>query len=161
MLQNVVNSTPYLRTTREFPFDDIRQLAFEVNKSYLDIASAVNNRVIGIFPTSRPAVTGETWFFDRNLKQQSFRQVYTIGTITELTTSINHGIPASDVTYFTKCYGSYTDGTNWYGLYFAGMTTIVDQITFYITPTQIIINKSNTSPALTKAIIVLEWISQS
>lgn len=157
MLQSVINSTPYLRTTREFPFDDVRQLAFEVNKSYVDIANAVNNRVIALFPTNRPAITGETWFFDRNLKQQSFRQVYIFTT----TSAIDHNIPISDITYFTKCYGQYTDGTNWYGLISASTIAIAGQITFYITAKQITFVSGSTPPTLTKGIIVLEWISQS
>ena len=155
MLQNVVNSTPYLRTSREFPFDDVKQLAFEVNKAYLDIAAAVNNRVIGIFPSSRPAITGETWFFDRNLKQQSFRQIYTFTT----TAAITHNIPLRDITYFTKCYGDYTDGTNWYGLFFASSTAIAGQITFYLTTTQIVFLTGAGAPGLTSGTIVLEWIS--
>lgn len=157
MLQNVINSAPYLRTTREFPFDDVRQLAFEVNKAYVDTASAVNNRIIGIFPSNFPAITGETWFFDRNLKQQSFRQIFTF----TATAAITHNIPLRNITYFTKCYGDFTDGTNWYGLFFASSTAIAGQITFYLTPTQIVFVPGADPPTLTKGIIVLEWLSQA
>jgi len=75
MSANVVNQVAYLRTTREFP-EEIHQLSVEINKCYVDIASAVNNRTISIFPKNRPAVNGENWFIT-NQRQQGFRQIYT------------------------------------------------------------------------------------
>ena len=62
MSQNVSNQVAFLRTTRNFPLDDPQQLSVEINRSYVDIANAVNTRTIGIFPTNMAAQGGESWF---------------------------------------------------------------------------------------------------
>ena len=54
MSSNLINQVAYLRTSREFP-EELHQLTVEINKTYVDIANAVNARVIGLFPTNRPA----------------------------------------------------------------------------------------------------------
>jgi hypothetical protein len=165
MIQNIVNTAPYLRTSREFPFDDIKELAFEVNKSYVDIATTVNQRVIGIFSVSRPAITGENWFFNKGVRQQSLRQSYPFNS----TSNIAHNIPVTDINYFSRGFGAYTDGTNWYGLIFGSTTAIPGQISFYITPSTAMVSgnivfvpgSGPSPPSLTKGIVVLEWISQT
>ncbi len=154
-MNNVVNQVAYLRTSRNFP-EEPSQLVVEINKCYVDIANAVNARTIGIFPTNRPAITGESWFLVNNARQQTFRQVYTF----TATTAINHGIANVTPGQFTKCSGSYTDGTNTYGLFFASSVAIAGQITFYVTTTQIIFLVGAGAPALTSGRIVLEWLSQ-
>ena len=60
-MSSPINVTPYLRTSRSFP-KDIDLLQVEVDKSYIDIAQKVNDRSIGIYPTNRPAITGDTWY---------------------------------------------------------------------------------------------------
>lgn len=154
-MNNIINKTPYLRTTRSFP-EDIIQLTVEVNKSYVDVANAVNNRTISLFPTLRPAQTGESWFLVGNQKQESFRQVYTFTS----TASINHGITVNTPAQFTDCYGSWTDGTNSYGLIFGTNTAIAGQISFYLTSTQIVFELGAGHPTLTQGLIVLQWLSQ-
>lgn len=153
MSSNVVNQIPYIRTSREFP-QEVQQLAIEVNKSYVDIANNINARTIGIFPTNRPAITGESWFID-NQRQQTLRQVYAFTT----TAAINHGINVSAIERFTRMFGTFTDGTNWYGLIAGSNVAIAGQISFYLTPTQIIFLVGAGAPALTKGTIVLEWLS--
>lgn len=155
MSSNVVNQSPYLRTTREFP-EEVKHLAFQVNKSYLDIATAVNYRTIGIFPTNRPAITGEQYFIRQNQQQQTFRQVYRFTT----TASINHGINIIDPAQFTSCFGSYTDDINSFGLIFGTDVAVAGLITFYITATQIVFLVGAGAPALTMGTIVLHWLSQ-
>lgn len=154
MTANVVNQVSYLRTSREFP-EDLHMLTIEVNKTYIDIANAVNNRTISIFPTNRPALTGESWFISSS-RQQSFRQVYTFTS----TAAITHNIPFNTLDRFTIAYGAFTDGTNWYGLIFGSNVAIAGQISFYISPTQIIFLSGAGAPALTKGNIVIEWLSQ-
>jgi hypothetical protein len=153
---NTTNAAPYLRTAREFP-EDLRLLVFEVNKTYVDIANAVNNRTISIFPTTKPAITGESWFITANIRQQSFRQVYTFTS----TASINHGINTSLIDRFTAKYGDFTDGTNFYGLIAATTTAIAGQISFYLSSTQIIFETGAGAPSLTSGNIVLEWLAKS
>jgi hypothetical protein len=154
-MNNVVNQMPFLPTTREFP-TEINSLTIEINRSYINIANAVNNRTIGLFPTNRPAVTGESWFLVKNQRQQTLRQLYTFTT----TTPIAHTISIEDPNQFTRCFGSYTDGTNSYGLIFGTTVAIAGQITFYVTSTQIVFVLGAGAPALTNGKIVLEWLSQ-
>lgn len=151
-----MNQVAYLRTTREFP-KELDQLSVESNKAYLDVANAVNSRTIGIFPTNSPAITGESWFIT-NQRQQTLRQVYTFTTTAPITHNVNglHGITPIN---FTRPFGTYTDGTNGYGLIFGSNVAIPNQISFYLTTTQIIFVLGAGAPALTSGRITLEWLS--
>jgi len=164
-LIKIANQTPYLRTSRNFPHD-LALLAVEVTRTYIDVASAVNQRTIGIFPTNRPAVTGESFYFDKNAKQQTLRQLYVFGAIaagTEL--DIPHGITNLD--QFSRIYGTvvtnipgdyrplpYIDP----GLLTNGMTVLVG-IVAGVPSIRIILGA--TAIPVVKGLIVLEWISQS
>lgn len=156
MSTNVVNQVAYLRTSRSFPIE-IEQLTVEVDKAYVDTANAVNNRIISIFPSNRPAINGENWYILNNQRQQGFRQVYTFTS----TASIVHGIDFSRIDRFTRNYGEFTDGTNWYGLINGSNVAIAGQISFYLTPTNIVFVTGGGAPAITKGNIVLEWLSQA
>lgn len=162
MSSNVVNEVAYLRTSRNFP-KDIENLTVEINKAYVDIANNVNARTIGIFPVNRPAITGESWFITQNRRQQTLRQAYSFTS----TSDINIGFKLSRISSISKMsYGSYTDGTSWFGLIYATSVPIAGQISFFVT-----VNAGSTTsdiirfetgagaPALTSGIIVLEWIS--
>lgn len=155
MTVNVINQTPYLRTSREFP-EEMHQLAVEVNRSYLDIAGAVNNRTISLYPTTRSAITGESYYIENNRRQQTLRQVYTFTS----TSSIDHGIKIIEPSQFTHCFGSYTNGTNSFGLLFGTSVAVAGLISFYITSSQIVFLTGAGAPALTSGIIVLHWLSQ-
>lgn len=152
-MSNLINQTPFLRTSRDFP-SEVQELSVVCSKSYIDIASMVNNRTIGIFPANRPAVNGESWFITSQ-RQQGLRQIYTFTS----TGNIPHGININSVERFTKPSGSFTDGTNWYGAIYASNTAIPGQISFYITSTNIVILAGAGAPAITKGTIILEWIS--
>ncbi len=67
---NFVNQTAFLRTSREFPVE-AELLTVELNKAYIDTANNVNARTIGLFPSTRPAQGGESWFITANQKQQN------------------------------------------------------------------------------------------
>lgn len=150
----LTNTSPYLRTSRSFP-EDLREISIEMNKAYIDTALCVNQRIIGIFPSNKPAVTGETWYFDKNEKHQGLRKIFTFST----TSNIPHGIDITDVNTFTRCFGSYTDATNWYGLIYGSNVAIAGQISFYLTSTDIVFLTGVGAPALTQGILVLEWLS--
>jgi len=154
MSGNVFNQTPFLITSRSFP-ETLRDLSIEIDKSYIDTANVVNMRTIGIFTSNKPSPTGEQWFYDKAKKQQGFRQIYYFTT----TANIPHGINVGFISRFTNCHGEYTDGTNWYGLIHGSNTVQNNQITFYITSTDIVFNVSVTAPAVTSGVVVLEWIS--
>jgi hypothetical protein len=155
MASQIINNAAFLRTSREFP-EDMHGLARETNKSYIEIADKVNNRIIGFFTVNRASITGESWFLENNQRQQSFRQVFIVSS----TSAINHGITVIVPSQFIRCFGSYTDGTNTYGLIFGTSVAIAGQISFYLTSTQIVFVTGAGAPTLTSGTIVLEWISQ-
>jgi hypothetical protein len=147
-MSNVVNQSPFLRTSRSFP-REAEKLTIEVDKSYIDIANAVNSRTIGIFPTGRPALTGESWFLNVNQRQQSFRQVYNITSYA----SFNHGINFDEVSAFTVIRAVGFDGTNYFPIPF------LSSVNIFVTPTQVVL-QTTSPPALVSGIVILEWLSQ-
>lgn len=154
MSSNITNQVAYLRTSRAFP-EDAQPLSVELTKAYIDIANCVNNRTISLFPTTRSAVNGEQWFFGgASTKQQGLRQIYPV----TATGSIPHGINVAQISQFTKPSGSFTDGTNWYGLIYASSVAIAGQVTFYITPTNIVVQAGAGAPTITSGMIILEWL---
>lgn len=156
MSANVSNQVPFLRTSRTFP-EEAQPLAIEINKSYVDIANCMNERTIGLFSIGKPVINGESWFLVGNRKQQAFRQVFPF----TATGNIPHGINTGTITGFTKCQGEFTDGTNWYGAIFGSNTAIAGQVSFYITPTNIVSVAGAGAPSITSGIIILEWLSQA
>lgn len=154
MSANIINQVAFLRTSREFP-EEIGKLTLEVNKSYVDIAGAVNDRIIGLFPVNRPAITGESWYLSQNRRQQTLRQVYTLSG----TSTIPHGLNFAQFQAFSRMWGEYTDTTNWYGLIAGSNTAIAGQQSFYVTPTNIVIVSGAGAPTLSSGIIVLEYLS--
>jgi hypothetical protein len=162
MSSNITNQVAFLRTTREFP-EELHQLTVEINKTYVDIANAVNARVIGIFTVNRPAQTGESWFFTTR-RQQSFRQVYTFNT----TANINIGFKLNSIAQISpRSYGSFTDTAgNWYGIIYASNVAIAGQLSFFLLKTadpktdQIEFEVGGGAPVISSGFIVLEWLSQ-
>ena len=156
-MNNIVNQVAFLRTSREFP-ESIHQLAVESNKAYVDIANAVNARTIGIFPVNRSAITGNSYFIT-NQRQQTLRQVYIFTTTSAINHEIN-GTAGINPSLFVHCYGNYTNGTNGFGLIWGTSAgTIPNNISFYLTSTQIIFEVDGSAPALTSGRITLEWLS--
>jgi len=157
-MTSVINQNPYLRTTRNFP-QEAQALAVEVNRSYLDIAEKVNDRVIGIYPTTRPSLTGEAWYITRDQKQQTFRQVYPF-TFSANPTNIAHGINTANIAGFTHIYGTFTDGSIWYPLPYVDASAANNQISIQVTSSNIVITKGGGSPpAISSGFVVLEWLS--
>ena len=155
-MTSIVNQAPFLRTSRNFP-NDPQELAVELTKSYIDIALNVNNRSIGLFPTTRPAITGDSYYLSNNLKQQSLRQVYAFTG----TGNIPHGVNTTQFSTFSRCYGWFTDGTNWYGAIFGSNVAIAGQVSFYLTPTNIVVLAGAGAPSIVSGNIVLEWLSSA
>lgn len=166
MSSGIVNQVPYLRASREFP-TDLDHLVQEVNQSYLDVAQAVNDRTIGIYPVDKRAITGNNYFLRGKSKQQSFRQVYTFTGAG----NIPHGINILTIASMSPfCYGTYRDAAfNWYGAIYATSNPITNQVSFYITPNtstsvldgNIVVIVNGTAPAVVTGLIVLEWISNT
>lgn len=159
MTANINNPISFLRTSREFPRDP-ELLTLEIDKSYVDIANAVNSRTIGIFSVSRNVLTGESWFFNQNKKQNTLRQVYRFTTFTS-PLSIPHGINTTTIGGFTRIYGTITNGTNWYPLPYVDVVAENNQINVIVTPTDIVITAgAGAPPAITSGFVVLEWLAQ-
>jgi len=152
---NIVNQAPYLRTSRDFP-EEAHQLSVELTRSYIDIAARVNDRIIGIFPTNRPAVTGESWYTAGQQRSQTLRQVYLVTGAG----SIVHGINTSNIGGFTRIYGTFTNGTNWYPLPYVDVTAANNQVNIVVTATNIVITVGGGSPpSVVSGFVVLEWLS--
>lgn len=154
--QNPINQNAYLRTSREYP-TEINALSQQVDKSYIDIANAVNERIIGLFPTSRPSQTGERWFLTTGDRRQTLRQVYSVSSAT----SFSHNISGLNPTQISRAWGTYTDGTNAYGIVFGTSVAVAGILSFYVTSTQIVFVPGAGAPTLTSGRIILEWLSNS
>lgn len=155
MSANVVNQVPYLRTSRNFPLE-AQPLSVEMNKSYVDVANAVNSRTIGIYTVNRPVVNGEAWFITEGQKQQAFRQIYNISS----TAAFNHGLNFQNIERFTVIRGIGFDGTSYYPIPYVSPVAAADSIGIFVTSTQVQITTGAGSPALTQGTIILEWLSQ-
>lgn len=151
-------AAPYLRTQRQFPSEDVKELSSQVDQAYIDIASKLNSRIIGLFPVNRPIVTGEKWYLTgSSTPQQTLRQVYPFTS----TGAFNHKIPVSEISSLPRGFGYFTDGTNYYGAIYASSVAIAGQVTFYVTPTQIVVLSGSGAPSISSGLIVIEWLSQA
>lgn len=157
-----IQRAPYLRVQRHFPPDDLKELSRQVDQTYIDIASKVNIRAIGIYSVLFPSITGESWYLEGQPKrQQTLRQVYPF----TAAGSIPHGINFNSTTLISRASGSYTDGTNYYGALYASSVAIAGQVSFYITEGvdgiggNIVIIADGGAPAITSGIIILDWLS--
>lgn len=156
MSSNITNRSPYLRNSRDFP-EDPKKLSIELGRAYLDQTQAINDRTIGLYPTNTQAITGNNYYLQGNQKQQSLRQVFTFTS----TASINHGINVPlPGQFLPTTSGSYTDGTDSFGLLFGTSVAIAGLISFYVTATQIVFVTGGGAPVLSSGIILLEWVSQ-
>lgn len=142
----------------------MEKLLDEIDNAYVDTAIAVNARTIGIFPTRRPIVTGESWFIDNNNKQQTIRQIYRFGPIasgTEL--DIPHGI--KNFTEFTKIYGTVvTTAIDYRPLPYVDPITLTTGMTILVGiiggvgVIRIILGA--TAVPVTRGLVILEWLSE-
>jgi hypothetical protein len=156
MSTNFITSAPYLKTSRNFPLNP-QELQVELDKSYIDIASAVNNRTIGVFSTNYASINGEGWFITSK-KQQGLRKVYNFTSLS--TFPIPHNLDYDSIERFTRLYGTYTDGTNWYGIIGGTSVAIAGQFSFYVTPTTLTFLTGAGAPAMTRGSVVIEWLSK-
>jgi hypothetical protein len=153
-----LQQSPYLREQRQFPSNDLKDLARQTDQAYIDIASKVNARTIGVFATNFPVITGDQWYLrGQPEKQQTLRQVY------EFTAAGNipHGLNWNSISFISpKSYGEFTNGTNYFGVIFGSSVAIAGQVSFYVTPTNIVVLSGAGAPAITSGTIILEWLSQ-
>jgi hypothetical protein len=168
MSTNIFQQVPYLRTSRNFPLE-AQPLSVEISKSYLDIATFVNDRTIGIFPSLIPAITGNRWYQGgESTIQQTLRQVYPITGAG----SYAHNVPTYSFGGFVQIYGTFTDNADplvgkWYPLPYVDVVAATNQINLTITPSStttsgnIVVTAGGGAPTIVSGWIVLEWLSNS
>lgn len=167
MSQNVFIQ-PYAITSTIYP-EDIKQLSPLLTKTIQDIAQRVNFRTIGIFEKFQ-VVTGEQWF--NNVKPQDKRQTYrqtyefvltkTGGGIGNIFT-INHNIPVTAATRFTRIYGTIQTPNSIpiqsYPLpYVDALTAGAADVTLATNQTQILIYTNSGIFLNANVIVVLEYL---
>lgn len=154
-MKTPLQQAPYLRDQRKFPFNDVRDLASQVDQTYIDIANKVNARTIGIFATNFQIITGEQWFLEgQPQRQQTLRRVYEITSFT----NFNHGIDFNSVSTFTVIRGIGYDGTNYYPIPFANPAA-GGSVAIFVSPTQVVFSVGVIPPGIVSGIIILEWLS--
>lgn len=154
---------PYLREQRNFPSDDLQALGVEIDRSYVDISQKVNARTIGLFALQTAIVTGEKWFLaGQPNSQQTLRKTFTFNSAG----NIPHGINFNSVYAFTRGFGSYTDNatpdptvSNYYGVIFGSSVSIAGQVSFYLTPTNVVVLSGAGAPTIVSGLLVIEWLS--
>lgn len=149
-------SVPYLRSQVDFP-QDPQGLSIVLDREYIDIASKVNARVIGIYSLNTSLITGESWYLGGSQSlAQTFRQLYLI----EGTGNIEHDIDFNFLSGITRLYGTFTDGTNWYPLPYVDVVNATNQVNMYITPTDIVITAGGGAPpTVVSGYVVVEFLS--
>lgn len=153
-----IANSPLLPTQRKFPHDDMKQLASVCDYSYIDVASKVNARTIGVFPSGYQIATGEQWVLSgQPSAQNSLRRVYAF---TNSTLTIAHGINFTTLTNFIRIFGCFYDGTSWQSLPYVDVTAVNKQVTIAVNSTNIVITKGVAAPTISSGLCVLEWISQ-
>ncbi len=158
---NFITRQPFLITSRLFP-QDLFLLSPVLNKSYIEIALAVNKRIIGSFEPTE-VVTGETWFEESVMGQpinrrQSFRQFFDFDAIAAgVTLTITHEI--EDIDEFTRIYGTCETGVpDFRPLPYPSATAVTQQIELNVTSTTITIVNGAAAPAITRGKVVLEYL---
>lgn len=156
MTANITNQQGFLRTSRNYP-PELSQLAVEVSKSYIDVANAVNIRVIGLFAINKATVGGESWFLTNNQRQQNLRQVYKFA---DGNLVIPHGLNLKTLTNFVRIWGTFFDGVRWQTLPYVDVLNVTNQITVNVDVTNInIIKGAGAPPACQNGLVIIEWIS--
>ena len=128
---------------------------------YNELTTYNNQRTIGLFPTLRGTITGESWYINQAQRQQSIRQVYTLaGPITSVTTQIPHNIPPNSFTNIVRLWGTFQDATGvWDTLPYVDVVAITNQIKLQLDTTNIIITRGAGAPTISNLVVVVEYLS--
>lgn len=143
--------SPFLPINQTFSEDD-DQFLIQITNRDRDIARYLNVREIGIYDQTQ-VPNGQQYFNPNNpqIKRGGFRRVYTF----TATGNIAHGITGLTQ---VMAYGEFTDGTNFYGAIYASSVAIAGQVTFYVTPTNIVVQAGAGAPTITSGVIVLDYL---
>lgn len=145
------SESPYLPTSFRFSEDD-KILISQLTRMYGSVAYRLNNREISIYDFVE-RLTGQKWTDPNNLQvpKETFRKIFSFNAA---------GSFAHNITGITQvlAWGGYTDGTNFYGAIFGSNVATAGQVTFYVTPTNIVVLSGAGAPAITSGVIVLEYL---
>lgn len=148
----------YLPTTTNYP-SDLQELIIRLNSTYVDIATRLNTKEIGIYNLSE-FLTAQQWFTAGNPQQfrDAYRTVYSIGTIAAGATSTTaHGL--TNVTAFTHIYGTCITATvDYRPIPYSSATATNAQIELKVDATNITIINGAGAPQITSALVVLEYL---
>lgn len=154
---------PYLPTSRKFP-SDAAQLQPELTKMYVDVATNVNARVIGLFDKIQ-VVTGERWYnLTETLKRrQGYRKVITFGALPHNNHyTFAHGI--TGIVQVTHLWGNAVATATvaplkrYIGLPYVSEQSANHQIEIYVTDTDIHINLGSQTYDLVSGSVVIEYL---
>jgi len=150
-----VQQSPFLREQRNFPAESIQAFSLEVDRAYVDIAQKVNTRTIALFANRNIIITGERWFLANQSEgkqtQRFLLQFSSAG-------SFIHNLDLLTSLGVTKITGTFTDGTNWYPLPYVS-TTVTNQVSVFVTQTDVVITAGSTAPAITSGFVIIEFLS--
>lgn len=153
-----IQQSPYMRLQRNFPDDNPQALSIEIDRFHVETATKLNAREIGIYGLGFQIINGQQWFITGQVnKQQALRRLYKFTAAGNIAHEINW---AGLFMVSPNSYGTFTDGTNWYGAVYGSNVAIAGQVSFYVTPTNIVVLSGGGAPAITSGYINLEWVSQ-
>lgn len=108
----------YIQDIDQFTPDILKQILIRVVQALNDSNSTVNLKDSALYPLTE-FVTGQTYFPDPTLssttgqnpeQRQTFRKVFNVGPLANAgTTTIPHGITVTNLTTFTRIYGTAND----------------------------------------------------
>jgi hypothetical protein len=162
MTSNVVNQTPYLRTSVRFP-EESKEMIRELSKTYIDIAGAVNARTIGIFPSNNPAITGNVWYFS-GLKYQTLRKIFPFGAIAP-GTALNIPLGFDNFQTIVNIYGTIQTQTTYRPLPYIDPSSLSNGMAILVQPIgpnailNVTVKLGSTAPAVVSGFAVIEFLS--
>lgn len=145
-------STSYLPVYRNFELSE-SELKLQLSNTYVQIAQSVNSRQTGFF-TDQELQNGQQWYLQL---KPAFRKILTFGAITPggPAVAVDHNIQS--LTEVVNYWGVATTASDWRQLPYASVTA-TSNIELRVTATQAIITAGATSPAITSAIVVLNYL---
>lgn len=151
------NRGAFIRTSRHFPVE-IPQLVGVLNKNHIEIALAINARIIGDFEPVA-STTGERWLADNNpvSTRQTFRKIFYFNAINAgVTLNIPHEL--INVDQITRFYGTCDTASDKRPIPYVSVTAVNAQIEIRWDITNIIVTNGSGSPNILRGIIILEYL---
>lgn len=149
--------SPFLPTSQVFP-EDTSQRLIVLTDNYTSIVQSINQREIGTFETVEQ-LNGQQFFNSTSPQKKRFayRKVFSIGAIAAGATS-NTAHNLTGVTAYTHIYGVAATASDSRPIPYASATAVNTQIQLTVTSTNIVIVNGAASPAITSAMVILEYL---